>query len=51
MADIGQNEDFEKARQKAKLIGAKDVSYLNLWLFLKEKAQAAFASILVPFLS
>ncbi|OWR51268.1 putative argininosuccinate synthetase [Danaus plexippus plexippus] len=25
MADIGQDEDFEKARQKAKLIGAKDV--------------------------
>ncbi|XP_050351522.1 argininosuccinate synthase [Nymphalis io] len=25
MADIGQNEDFEKAKQKAKLIGAKDV--------------------------
>lgn len=26
MADIGQNEDFEKAKQKAKSIGAKDVS-------------------------
>lgn len=26
MADIGQDEDFEKAKQKAKTIGAKDVS-------------------------
>lgn len=26
MADIGQNEDFEKAKQKAKAIGAKEVS-------------------------
>lgn len=27
MADIGQNEDFEKAKQKAKAVGAKDVSF------------------------
>lgn len=29
MADIGQNEDFEKAKQKAKAIGAKDVSAVS----------------------
>lgn len=32
MADVGQNEDFEKARQKAKGIGAKDVSYILYYL-------------------
>lgn len=26
MADVGQNEDFKKAKQKAKAIGAKEVS-------------------------
>lgn len=26
IADIGQNEDFTKAKMKAKVIGAKDVS-------------------------
>jgi argininosuccinate synthase len=30
MADVGQDEDFEKAKQKAKGIGAKDVSVLNI---------------------
>lgn len=30
MADVGQNEDFAKAKQKAKAIGAKDVSFLDL---------------------
>lgn len=28
MADVGQNEDFTKAIQKAKAIGAKDVSFI-----------------------
>lgn len=35
MADVGQNEDFAKATEKAKRIGAKDVStYSKTYILL-----------------
>lgn len=45
MADIGQNEDFEKAKQKAKAIGAKEVSsqHSSFFVYFLDLSYAALS--------